>query len=146
VYREIRSAEDLHGAEFDWLACDADGHVALFSSAGGGYIPWPAWQQADAHVAAIDAILALPPSTAPRFAPQLGAGFENTWLQATERGLFAFDSHPNGGPYRLVAAPETHVPAAELPAPAIDVLNHLHYRHLHFAVATDISTDALQRQ
>ena len=76
MYREIRSAEDLHGAEFDWLACDADGHVALFSS----------------------------------------------------------------------ATPETHVPAAELPAPAIDVLKHLHYRHLHFAVATDISTDALQRQ
>src|SRR5437899_85750 len=34
-----KSADEILGLEFDWLASDADGHVALFSTAGGGYAP-----------------------------------------------------------------------------------------------------------
>jgi hypothetical protein len=30
-----KAPEEILGLEFDWLASDADGHVALFSTAGG---------------------------------------------------------------------------------------------------------------
>jgi hypothetical protein len=99
---EITSADDLLGTEYDWLTQDADGHVGLFSTAGGGYVPEKAWRHINAHDAAIAAILALPPSTTARFAPEVGAGLENTWRLVAERGLFAFDSD-HGGPYNLVA-------------------------------------------
>lgn len=44
-----KSAAEILGLEFDWLASDADGHVALFSTAGGGYTPEAFLQDTDAH-------------------------------------------------------------------------------------------------
>jgi hypothetical protein len=98
---------DLAGLEHDWLAVDADGRVALFSSAGGGVIPDAVACTIDAHDAAIAAILARPASTRALLAPAVLG--ENTWRLVAERGLYAYDADPNGGPYRRVAVPE--VPA-----------------------------------
>lgn len=147
---EIRSADDLRGIDSDWLARDADDYVGLLSTAGGGYTPEGFVQNLDAHVAAIDAILALPRSTSAKFAPELRAGFTNTWRLVAERGLFAFDSDFRGAdfpgrPYCLVAAPETPVTAAELPAIVVSVLSYMQYRRLQFATLTTISADLLQR-
>ncbi len=47
------TVDDLRGLEFDWLAVDADGHVAFLSTAGGGDVP--AGVDPDAHDAAIEA-------------------------------------------------------------------------------------------
>jgi hypothetical protein len=52
--------DELHGLEFDWLACDADGWVALLSTAGSGVVPASVLQDVDAQDSAIDAILGLP--------------------------------------------------------------------------------------
>ena len=60
-------AEDLLGLEFDWLAVDGDGHVALFSTAGGGYAPEEALRDGEAQEAAIDVIVAAPVTTRLRF-------------------------------------------------------------------------------
>lgn len=100
-----KSAEEILGLEFDWLASDADGFVALFSTAGGGYAPDEFLRDTDAYDAAIDVVLGSPASTVARFAPELPPGLKNTWRMVAERGLFAFDSDPHGGPYRMVAAP-----------------------------------------
>jgi hypothetical protein len=35
----VKVASDIRGHEYDWLARDADDHVALFSAAEGGYAP-----------------------------------------------------------------------------------------------------------
>lgn len=35
----VKGASDIRGYEHDWPARDADDHVALFSTAGGGYAP-----------------------------------------------------------------------------------------------------------
>jgi hypothetical protein len=99
----------------------------------------------DTHLAAIEAILALPASTTVRFAPQLRPGFANTWRLVAERGLFAFDSDRDGGPYHLNAAPEIPILATELPATVARVLDSLRYRHLRFATLTTISSDSLLR-
>jgi hypothetical protein len=100
-----KSAEDIAGFEYDWLATDADDHVALFSTAGGGFAPAEFLSDTEAHEVALNAILGLPESTSVRFAPDVTTGVVNTWRRVAERGLFAFDADPYGGPYRVVAAP-----------------------------------------
>lgn len=113
-----KSAEDIEGIEYDWLARDEDGHVAMFSTAGAGYAPPTFLRDTDAHDAAFDALLALPATTSAKFFPEIAPGLKNTWKLVAERGLFAFDCDPNGGPYRLVAAPTVAVHADSLP-PAV---------------------------
>ena len=51
-----KSASEIVGLEFDWLACDADGHVGFFSTAGGGCAPEAFLRDTDAFDAAIEAI------------------------------------------------------------------------------------------
>jgi hypothetical protein len=46
----------IDGMEADWLACDADDCVALFSTAGGGYAPREFLKDIDAHGSAIEDI------------------------------------------------------------------------------------------
>lgn len=52
-----KSAEEIQGLELDWLRSDADGHVALFSTAGAGFAPAEFLRDTDAHDEAIDAVL-----------------------------------------------------------------------------------------
>jgi hypothetical protein len=124
-----RPAQDILGFEYDWLASDADGHVALFSTAGGGYAPASFLGDTESHGAAIEAILALPKSTETRFAPALAPDLENTWLMVAERGLFAFDSHADGGPYRMVAAPEAPIHVSRLPSSVASVVRSVPLPH-----------------
>jgi hypothetical protein len=113
--RTSKTADDILGLEYDWLGIDDRGCVALFSTAGAGYAPTTVLRDTDAHDLAIQAVIALPPSTAARFAPDLAPGVINTWRLVAERGLFAYDCDPNGGPYRLVAAPISSVLIDALP-------------------------------
>lgn len=41
--------DSIQGFEYDWLACDQDGFVGFFSTAGGGYAPDEFLQDVDAH-------------------------------------------------------------------------------------------------
>jgi hypothetical protein len=121
----MKSAEDIQGLEYDWLASDSEGHVALFSTAGAGHAPREFLLDTDAHDAAIDAILAGPATTTARFAPTVAPGLKNTWALVAERGLFAFDCDPNGGPYRKVAAPQLPIRIESLPAAAVEVVSRI---------------------
>lgn len=127
-----KSRDEIQGWEFDWLARDADGNVALFSTAGGGYAPEEFLRDTDLHDAAIQEILALDPSTEAVFAPELAANLTNTWRLVAERGLFAFDADPSGGPYHLVAAPRVPRPSSMLPPLAAAATARLVLEHVHF--------------
>jgi hypothetical protein len=139
------TADDILGLDVEWLARDADDHVGYFTTAGGGYAPPEFLRDTDAHHAAVAAILAMPASTTPRFAPQLGPNATNEWRLVAERGLFAFDSDDSGGPYHLEAAPENPVRADQLPATVIALLDVLRYVDLHFASRPTISAETLLR-
>jgi len=139
----IAQRTDISGLEYDWLASDMNGHVALFSTAGAGYAPAEFLRDTDAHDAAINAILALPASTMAKFAPSVGPGCVNTWKLVAERGLYAFDCNPNGGPYRLDAAPDVPIRVDALPSVAIDVISRLRLR-LRFDHHTVISDEMLE--
>ena len=141
-----KSADEILGFEFDWLASDADGHVAIFSTAGGGYAPEEFLQDTEAHDLAIDAILTSAASTKAQFAPQLPEGLKNTWRMMAERGVFAFDSDPHGGPYHLVAAPEFAIRVSALPGPAATVARVLVFSHLRFADMAEVPKALLQKR
>lgn len=141
-----KSADEILGLEFDWLASDADGYVALFSTAGGGYAPDEFLRDTDAHDAAIDAVLASPASTVARFAPEIPPGLKNTWRMVAERGLFAFDSDPHGGPYRVVAAPADPIRIVDLPRGVIDIVGRLKLRQVRFVGQPVITMELLQER
>lgn len=109
-----KSPKDVEGLEYDWLASDANGHVALFSTAGGGHAPPEFLENTDEHDLAIDLIIASPISTKAIFAPALAPDLINTWLMMAERGIFAFDSDVHGSPYCRVAAPADAIRAIDL--------------------------------
>ncbi|RKR86708.1 hypothetical protein BDK92_0971 [Micromonospora pisi] len=138
-------AGEIMGAEYDWLGCDGDGNVALFSTAGGGYAPDEFLRDTNAHEGAIAAILACSATTTARIAPALAPQYVNTWKLVAERGLFAFDADPNGGPYGLVAAPEVPVRADQLPAAAVAVLRSLTFGQLRFADLATVSEQVLRQ-
>lgn len=100
-----KTKEDIEGYEYDWIACDADGHVALFSTGGSGYAPVAFLRDIDAHDAAIDRIIAMPASTQALKCPDLGPEYANTWRDVAVRGLFAFDCDSSKGAYKRVAVP-----------------------------------------
>lgn len=141
-----RSAADIEGLEYDWFACDGDGCVALFSTAGGGFAPDAFLRDTDAHDAALEALLASEASTRARFAPEVAAGLQNTWRLVAQRGVFAFESDPSGGPYRVVAAPEHPARAAQLPGAMAAVAGAICLPHLRFSELSSISREMLARR
>lgn len=137
------TAGEIRGVEYDWLACDADGNVGFFSTAGGGYTPEAFLADTAIFDAAIEAIVALPATTAARFAPNLTSGHTDTWRIMAERGLFAFDSDYSGGPCRLVAAPEIPVHVTALPAKVVQTLRRVVLHRLRLRDQAAISAETL---
>jgi hypothetical protein len=128
-----KSPDDVLGFEFDWLATDGTGAVGLFSTAGGGYAPDAFLEDTEAHARAIGAILALPVMGRADCTRQLRPGFDDTWLRIAERGVYAFDSDPNGGVYWRIAAPHRPLQLAQLPVEVAEVAARIRFPNLRFA-------------
>lgn len=138
-----KSRDEILGLEYDWLASDRVGHVAIFTTAGGSYAPDEFLRDTDEHDRAIEVALGIPPSTAALFAPKLKPGLKNTWADLAERGFFGFDGDPNGGPYGKVAAPRRPVRIDELPPETAAVVRRLVFPNLNFATLDRVSAEAL---
>lgn len=94
---------ETQGIEWDFFACDRDGHVALVSSGGSGQVP----PFLLAHEADIEQLMEF-----------LGVRFDgNAWDQAARRGFFAYDVNINGGPFWREASPKQPIRLDELPDP-----------------------------
>jgi len=91
--------DEVSGLEYDFLACDVVGFVGFFSTAGAGYPPRGLLEHADLHQRAVEAIMELAAITDGRCSARVAKGLRNDWDLMTRRGVFAYDSHPNGGPY-----------------------------------------------
>lgn len=112
---EERRPPEIQGLEFDWIGSDELGQLAFFSTAGAGAVPRTPLEILVAHQSAIDDILAMPATTEAAYFPTIAPGLVNDWRLMAERGLYAYDCDPNGGPYQLVAAPRDAVFALDLP-------------------------------
>lgn len=129
--------KNIRGFEYDWLALDADDRVIFFSTAGGGYAPDAFREDTEAHKAAIAELLATRMSTSADFAPILNAACVNTWQAVAERGLYAFDSDPNGDPYKLVAAPVKPARLGDLPAGVVSIARKIKLSRLRCTGLTE---------
>jgi len=138
-----KTAEEVRGFEYDWLAIDSGGYLGFFSSAGGGYVPVEVLRDTDAQDRAIANVLEAAEASIALFGPTLAPGLKNVWLQMAERGVFAFDSDPNGGPYRLVAKPETPIAAERLLRDPSLFACAVRYKTLLFADMGEIAEEFL---
>jgi hypothetical protein len=134
--------EDLLGREFDWLACDAAGEVALFCTAGGGYPPNVFVGAIDEFDAALDGLLRLSASTTGTFVED--AIDERVWKPAVERGLYIFDSDVDGGPYRRVGMPKVPVRVLSLPLILREVFERIRLP-IHFRDSNAITKQIILR-
>lgn len=127
---------DIRGFEYDWLARDAVGRIAMLSSAGAGLAPLAFRRDVKSHELAIEALLRGPTRSAVVEAPVLKNELINTWRLVVERGLFAYDADPNGGPYVRVGVPASPVALDELPERLRAVVMDLCFPDLRFEDTT----------
>ena len=85
------SIEDIRGGEFDWLAVDSKSQLAIFSTAGKGFVPPKVIDRFEEHQALSESI----------DLPNWGSA--QVWVDFASVGLFVYDWKLNSGPYHLVA-------------------------------------------
>ena len=107
-----RHIHELSGLEFDWLACDADGFVAMLSSAGFGAVPEEAVATADALETALDRIKLLPVTG--EATSISGMTSPDDWIAAARRGVFAFDWEHARDRYRIEGLPSRAIRVDEI--------------------------------
>lgn len=135
------SATDVLGFEYDWLARDADGYVALFCTAGGGYAPPGLLDDPDAHHAACEAALAMPQTTSGTLADE---DHQRVWLGMVERGAYVFDADSFGGDYRRIGAPNHPLNIDAFPAAVREVA--IVIADLRFASAPSVASELLKQR
>ncbi|WP_349745317.1 hypothetical protein [Roseateles cavernae] len=91
---------DLRGIEFDWFAADSEGNVALFATAGEGFLPAGVAENHEMHSAFAESL------PAPR------VGTAEVWLDYADAGFYVFDWALPGGPYELRASPNCELKSA----------------------------------
>jgi hypothetical protein len=108
--------DDVVGREWDFLATDWDGSVALFTSAGYGPIP----EVVLSHGKSVEAVVAGLRTQLPVIGKSLDrreqdrSGDYSDWFEASQRGLYTYDWHVHGGPYERVSAPSVALRADTL--------------------------------
>lgn len=80
--------ESVVGRGFDWFAIDSVGDVALFATAGFGFIPSSILATLSKHAEVAHSI------------PTPNIGSLTVWDDISEQGLHVYDWQPNGGPYK----------------------------------------------
>lgn len=86
--------EELGGREFDWLGVDIDGKIAMFSTAGVGFIPRTVIEGYKVYDAIFDEI------ESPNW------GSESVWDDYSKLGFYVYDWELNSGPYIKQRIPE----------------------------------------
>lgn len=126
------------GTEWDWLACDASGRVALLSTGGGGPVPQSVLRSVDQMNSAVEAARQLP-QAGEASEVRRESGDWSDWVAAATQGLYAYDWGPwtGDGPYTLVAAPSCPVDVEELP-PLVADAARLYRFPLQFADAAEL--------
>lgn len=133
------TADDIWGSEHDWIGIDEDGHVAMFSTAGGGYASASYLRDPEAHERAIASLLELPVIATPVGTP-LKYPFD-VWERVVERGLYVFDSDPTGLPYKRIGVPSAPIHVSQLSL--LDDLKGAVLRGLRFAVTDTLTQEML---
>jgi hypothetical protein len=132
------------GFELDWLASDAAGHVAFFSSAGHGPVPRRVVEQLSDVEAAISRLQVLPVIGSCADCPS-DAGEYSFWVHPARRGLFGYEWGPvDRPPYARLAVPSRPLLIEEIDDTLIREVASLVKLDIYFAEHSAISDDDLQ--
>jgi len=102
------SRENLSRVEFDWLAIDRDGHLALLSTAGAGDIPSGVLDVAsEEQLFDTEAFISVFPVVGAAELEGRGPGTCSEFVEAARRGVFVYDWCLLSGPYERIVVP-TH--------------------------------------
>lgn len=102
------------GTEFDWLAVDEAGEVAVFSSAGYGPVPLAVMAIAGMLNDEYEKLRCLPVVSPCAEHPE-GPGNYADWIRFAEGGLYGFDWRLWDGPYVRLTAPGEPLRFDDLP-------------------------------
>jgi hypothetical protein len=114
---------ELPGMEFDWLAADENGNLALMLSSGVGRVP-EVTLESEETLFALHLFLDELPLSEPLSIPE--GSFQALLAQPQRRGLYVYDADAGAvdesgrtGQYTLVAAPAVPLNLAALPKPLL---------------------------
>ncbi|MFB9684938.1 hypothetical protein [Amycolatopsis plumensis] len=94
------------GIEFDWLAVDSSGALAVLTSAGYGPVPKAVSEHAEAVDAALERINTWP-QVGDSISQPSETGDYTDWRDLAARGFYAYDWKDSSGPYVRLAVPTT---------------------------------------
>ncbi|MCY1000858.1 hypothetical protein OWM54_27275 [Myxococcus sp. MISCRS1] len=121
------------------------GHVGFFSTAGGGYAPDEFLRDIPLHDRALELIAGMKPCTTAIPQPDQSSEPEDVWRRMAERGIFAFDASPLGGPYQLIARPETAIRIEALPPETVRAAKQITLAQLRFSDVSVLDEPQLVR-
>jgi hypothetical protein len=127
--------------EYDWLATDAEGHLAVCSTAGYGEVPLSVLQAEDSDRALerrIHEIIMGLPITGEPAREGRGPGECVEFLEFGRRGVFVFDWHPSNRQYERIVRPMTPV-AMNLASVSAVSFTAVDFRHRQTFRASEFS-------
>lgn len=125
------------GTDFEWCGCDADGHIAVFTTAGLGPIPAAVLRDSELTHALLESVRSLPSRGGATMLVRLPR--PDDFVQFACRGLFAYDwqdahrTNTGSGGYELLARPHKPLHVSELPAEVQPLLRELILADVRFA-------------
>ena len=133
---DVDSRADLWGWEWDFLAVDPVGHVAVLSSAGYGPIPAHVLEVRDAVERAVAIINSMPATRRSVHNHHRRDGDYSDWYASSARGFYTYDWHHHHGPYELISSPAEPLIIATLPAAVRSAASILTIPHPFAGLAT----------
>ncbi|MFD3399486.1 hypothetical protein ACFWUU_02340 [Kribbella sp. NPDC058693] len=106
---------DVWGREWDFLAVDETGQVAVLSTAGYGPIPAAVLADRENVEHAIEDLARMPVTTTAVPADPDRPGNYSDWYDVSARGFYTFDWRVWHGPYELIATPSDPAQIEHLP-------------------------------
>lgn len=133
--------DDIYGTEWDFLALDQGGSVALLSSGGFGPIPESVLRSGRSVEAVIwELEAALPVLGGSSDRRQVRPGDYSDWFEMSRRGLYTYDCHGHSNLYEQVSAPSVALRVDDL-APDIAAAAGLLRLPVLFSETTRLSFD-----
>ena len=109
-----------HQTDYEWCACDADGHVAVFTTAGIGPMPEAILNELPQMDALMEVVWSLPKKGRADMLVSLPR--PDDFIHFASRGLFAYDWQDvhrvrklESNRYEMLARPDTPIHLSELP-------------------------------
>lgn len=126
------------GTDFEWFACDADGCIAVFTTAGNGPIPTGVLRESSLADALQKSVRNLPNRGGATMLVRLPR--PDSFLRFATQGLFAYDWSVGwlSGRYEMQARPQQPLRLADVPEEFQPLLRELTLSKVRFADAATL--------